>query len=118
MNTDQRRAIAELNSHLRFHEPAEGGRSRWHYDGVSLPADWNGCPLVNPLCPDDLCWLPYAHPGFEIGVHFLGTSAEPTAWKDQMELHPRGPNATQSDLIDLGRHRQVELFPDTARWRS
>ena len=31
------------------------------YDGypkIEVPERWNGCLLVNPLCPDDLCWLP------------------------------------------------------------
>lgn len=32
------------------------------------------CPLVNPLCPSDLCILPRGHVGTEQGYHVLGTT--------------------------------------------
>lgn len=100
-------AITELRKLLRYRD------GTWHYDGVSMPDDWNGCPMINPLCPDDLCWLPYAHPGFDKGVHFLGTDADAVKYDPEiMKLHPRGPNATEVDLVELGHKRQREMFPD------
>jgi hypothetical protein len=38
---------------------------------VIVPERWNGCLLVNPLCPDDLCWLPAE--GQQHRWHCLGT---------------------------------------------
>jgi len=35
---------------------------------------WAQCPLVNPLCPDDLCILPEGHAGTAEGYHVLGTT--------------------------------------------
>jgi hypothetical protein len=38
--------------------------------------DWGEqCPLVNPLCPDDLCVLPVNHVGTKEGYHVLGTTS-------------------------------------------
>ena len=44
------------------------------------------CPLVNPLCPDDLCVLPGGH----LGEHQLETMVEPGPVSQIMFLMPQG----------------------------
>ena len=39
-----------------------------------MARDWQGCPMVNPLCPDDLCILPPRHPKH---MHQLTTMVAP-----------------------------------------
>jgi hypothetical protein len=63
------------------------------------------CPLVNPLCPDDLCFLPAGHIGTEEGYHILGTmrytQADRLVRKGSiMTMAPVG--TTRSDLMKLG----------------
>ena len=36
-------------------------------------ADADHCTLVNPMCPEDLCVLPYGHPGTPRREHLLGS---------------------------------------------
>lgn len=86
-------------------------KSVWFYDGAPLYRDWNGCPYVNPLCPNDLCFLPYGHPGMWDGVHMLGTSAEPSVMQHK-GLHPLGQHVHKNELWDLGWRRQHEMFPE------
>lgn len=47
---------------------------RKHRDRENL-FDGELCTLVNPACPDDLCFLPYGHIGTKEGYHILGTVA-------------------------------------------
>jgi hypothetical protein len=51
---------------IRPYERAHG------FPKIEVPERWNGCLLVNPLCPDDLCWLP-AENGRQHRWHCLGT---------------------------------------------
>lgn len=44
---------------------------------------WQGCEMVNALCPSDLCQLPAGHLGVAENIHWVGTSVEP------MQLHKR-----------------------------
>lgn len=37
------------------------------------PDPTDHCTMINPLCPDDLCVLPYGHPGTPKNEHLLGT---------------------------------------------
>jgi len=81
---------------------------------------WEGCQLVNPLCPDDLCILPKDHVGTKQGYHILGT----TPWDDPLHVTKRSVmfllqeetgdsrEVDQNDLIRIGWTRQQELFPD------
>lgn len=61
------------------------------------------CPMVNRLCPDDLCYLPAGHVGTTEGYHITGTVAYTWAekWhygvKDMAEV-----GTSRSDLINLG----------------
>lgn len=63
------------------------------------------CPLVNPLCPDDLCWLPAGHVGTDEGYHILGTTAY--SWAERMifkgSVMLMAPVGTsREDLVSLG----------------
>jgi hypothetical protein len=68
------------------------------------------CPLVNPACPDDLCYLPAGHIGTEEGYHITGTVAYSDAVKfegfDMAEV-----GTSRHDLVDKGRHLASILFP-------
>jgi len=65
------------------------------------------CPLVNPLCPPDLCILPGGHKGH----HQLGTSAGPERLSNVMFLYDGPRPFTKRDLIRAGVERREELFP-------
>jgi hypothetical protein len=63
------------------------------------------CPLVNPLCPDDLCYLPAGHVGTEEGYHILGTMPYSQAGRlickgSVMLMAPVG--TPRPDLMKLG----------------
>lgn len=114
--SDPRNFKAQIVSRMQWAEAVDG-RHHWHYDGVALVDRWNGCTMVNPLCPDDLCILPYGHPGMAEGWHHLGTDVGPNQY-ELAELHPRGPNARPRDLVELGWKRQRELYPDDPMWKE
>lgn len=65
---------------------------------------WNGCKLVNPLCPDDLCILP-PHPQWP--MHKLGTAGEPFVVSDVMFMHPEAQTA--EDLVMAGWEAQERM---------
>lgn len=62
--------------------------------------DWQGCTLVNPLCPDDLCILPEGHEGY----HQLGTMVEPQPLSRFMVLAPtrHAKSWSRPELIEFG----------------
>lgn len=93
-------------------EPSEGPERPTH------------CTLVNPLCPDDLCVLPYGHVGTNRRAHLLGSMygsayadehdyAEALKHRERMSplmfMAPEG--TSESELIRLGRKRAKELWP-------
>lgn len=74
---------------------------------------WMGCPMINPLCPDDLCLLPFGHEGMLDNRHILST----TPWDTErhyrhslVELHEcmtlisgwRNQSFTRQSLIQAG----------------
>lgn len=81
---------------------------------------WQGCTLVNPLCPDDLCDLPPHHEGTEEGIHRLSTFIHPMEVASDMEMvwyvvgsHREIPtNLDEQDLRRLGHELAVELWPE------
>jgi hypothetical protein len=72
---------------------------------------WPQCPLVNPQCPEDLCILPAGHDGTVEGYHVLGTTSYHSAYKYPLDwMMPEG--TTSEVLIEEGRRRRQEMFPD------
>jgi hypothetical protein len=72
--------------------------------------DWPQCPLVNPMCPDDLCILPAGHVGTEEGYHVLGTTAYTAAEKFPLEwMMPVGTSVQV--LCQEGWRQQEAKFP-------
>jgi len=59
------------------------------------------CPLINPLCPEDLCWLPRDHVGTKEGYHVLGTTPYDYAEKFPKEWL-RTDLDTPDQLIEAG----------------
>lgn len=55
------------------------------------------CTLVNHLCPDDLCYLPYGHIGAKEGYHILGTVNYSYAERMEFPMAPEG--TSRSALI-------------------
>lgn len=78
------------------------------------------CPLVNPLCPDDLCVLMAGHSGSDEGKHLLGTmpgsGAKVLDLADLREvsdvMYLAKPGLFDVTLIRLGRERQDQLLKD------
>lgn len=83
------------------------------------------CPLVNPLCPDDLCVLPAGHKWTRGRRHLLGTmygsvpdpdypNENLTKYVQQvskvMYLAPVG--TPEEELIRLGWARSKKLWPE------
>ena len=65
------------------------------------------CPLVNPLCPQDLCILDADHPGTLVGWHTLEMAPD-DPWRcvytgSAMFLHPDGPGTPDNVLIRAGK---------------
>jgi hypothetical protein len=61
-------------------------RITYNHPKIEVPnRDWNGCLLVNPLCPDDLCWLPLNEDGSQHDLHCLGTMP----WDQRLRLTGR-----------------------------
>lgn len=69
------------------------------------------CPLVNPGCGDDLCYLPADHVGTKEQYHITGTTSYSSAiqW-DLAEMAPVG--TSRVELIRLGWKLQRELRLD------
>jgi hypothetical protein len=67
------------------------------------------CTYINPLCPDDLCYLPYGHAGCNTGWHVTGTTPYSNAirWGFK-EMAPLG--TTREELIELGWARAEDLL--------
>jgi hypothetical protein len=69
------------------------------------------CPMVNYLCPDDLCILPAGHLGADENIHILGTDPY-----DQAERYPDFRQAewgtSDHDLIQFGWVEQQRRFPE------
>jgi hypothetical protein len=79
--------------------------------------DWAQCPLINPLCPDDLCVLPSGHVGTSEGYHVTGTMAYNQAEKFPMEwLKPEGSRI--QFLMQEGWRVADIMFPDDRRDRA
>ena len=68
------------------------------------------CPMINPICPGDLCILPAGHPGAEDGIHVLGTDPYDQAFKYNFPLAPYG--TSDRELVRLGWLEQTkgEIF--------
>lgn len=67
------------------------------------------CQLINPLCPDDLCVLPFGHKGW----HQLGTMSEPMKLSRLHRLAvPRQNGVPYQDfeLIQMGWELQEQLI--------
>ena len=95
-------------------------REKWgvpklrNYD--DLRGNWNGCLLVNPLCPDDLCWLPAE--SHQHMWHCLGT--DPWDYRftvGDTAMYMSKTAVTQEDLIQEGWFRQLDLFPADREFR-
>lgn len=68
------------------------------------------CQLVNPLCPVDLCELPYRHRG----QHRLSTMGERGPVGPLLRRH-RGAPLDADGLVALGEALAERLFPEDAR---
>lgn len=66
------------------------------------------CPFVNRLCPDDLCYLPAAHPGTPQGFHITGTVAYDYAvqWSYGDDMMPIG--TSRQKLMERGARLQAQ----------
>lgn len=86
---------------------AETGEDWWN---AKVP--WGRrCPLVNPMCPDDLCVLPANHFGAAEGYHVLGTTSYSEAPKLPLEwMRPDG--TSDEELIAEGARLQREMHPE------
>src|SRR5262252_5612237 len=94
-------------------------REYWDYPKIPEAdgRDWHGCLLVNPLCPDDLCWLPIVG-GKPHRLHCLGTDR----WDHRFTLagtafYMSEISTTREDLISEGWQRQLALFPAEREFR-
>ena len=92
-------------------------KERTGYPKVEVTAKWNGCLLVNPLCPDDLCWLPAdkEHPH---KWHCLSTSR----WCDRFTIGNTAffMSKVAQDAYDLyieGWQAQFKLSPSELEFR-
>jgi hypothetical protein len=87
------------------------------YPKVEVPERWNGCVLVNPLCPDDLCWLPAVN-GKQHRLHCLGTDR----WDERFTVggtafYMSKISTTQEDLITEGWQKQLQMSPHEEAFR-
>lgn len=67
---------------------------------------WQGCTLVNPLCPTDLCVLPKTHRG----LHKLHTSPAP----EKLSKVLRRCNGITDpwELVELGWEKARKMWPE------
>jgi hypothetical protein len=92
-------------------------KEKWGVPRVHVPEKWNGCLLVNPLCPEDLCWLPAAN-GHQHMWHCLGTDP----WDHRFTLGGTAffMSKTATNTHDLwmeGFRAQLLAFPDELAFR-
>lgn len=93
----------------------DGVKERWGLPKVEVTERWNGCRLVNPLCPDDLCWLPAL--GNHVW-HCLGTDP----WDYRFTLPGTAffmskKSNTAEELIHEGWIYQLRHHPGEAEFR-
>lgn len=88
-----RRAIAELVESRMFDQGVTR-LSEVRFEGEL-------CPLINPMCPEDLCYLPRDHVGTKENFHVLGTTAYDCAEKWPREWL-QADHPTRDELIQRG----------------
>jgi hypothetical protein len=95
-------------------------RFSYNHPKVEVPnRHWNGCLLVNTLCPDDLCWLPLNEDGSQHKAHCLGSSP----WDERLHLHVRDvmfmstESTTPEELIHEGWLVQIRICPGDREFR-
>lgn len=76
---------------------------------MSVHDDWQGCMLVNPLCPDDLCLEPAGH---SPGKHQLGTMRTDAWTRIRKPMYVSTTASTSRDLIEEGWDRQQQLLSE------
>ena len=94
---------------------AEQPDAKFVGDVVLIQRGQKRCPLVNPLCPSDLCVLPAGHDGTEEGYHVLGTdnytlAQRYIAARSLFIMMPVG--TTDEALIERGWEIQHEHWPE------
>jgi hypothetical protein len=92
-------------------------KATWGHPKVEVPERWNGCLLVNPLCPDDLCWLPAVN-GRQHREHCLGT--DPWDYRFTISgtaFYMSKTSTTQGELIHEGWIKQIQSSPQEAEFR-
>lgn len=67
---------------------------------------WKGCPLVNPLCPSDICCLDADHEG----EHLLTTELPEEAHEKAPPFFMALPGTSLDRLQRLARERADELW--------
>jgi hypothetical protein len=92
-------------------------KESWGHPKIEVSEDWNGCLLVNPLCPDDLCWLPVVN-GRQHQMHCLGTDS----WDYRFSLagssfYMSKISTTKQGLITEGWQQQLKRSPAEAEFR-
>jgi hypothetical protein len=86
----------------------------WHL--LYKERTWAQCPLINPMCPDDLCVLPAGHVGTTEDYHVTGTMSYGQAEKFPREwMRPEGSNP--QFLMQEGWRVADIMFPDDRRER-
>lgn len=95
-------------------------RLTYNHPKIEAPnRDWNGCLLVNPMCPDDLCWLPLNEDGSQHTAHCLHTMP----WNERLHLTKRDAmfmsesSHTPEHLYLEGWMVALKLFPQEAEFR-
>jgi hypothetical protein len=89
-------------------------RAEMHRQGVEAvykmgPFEGDLCTMINPLCPNDLCYLPYGHVGTDEGYHVTGTVPYDNAEKfKDFDMAPKG--TSRDDLTTMGWDQARELF--------
>jgi hypothetical protein len=86
-------------------------------DGTLTDGKWHGCPLVNMLCPDDLCTLPIGHDREMAGWHQL------ESWVQPLEVNPEALwmapyGSGKEDLIAWGWESQREWLEEIGKWEA
>jgi hypothetical protein len=95
-------------------------RLTYNHPKIEAPnRDWNGCLLVNPLCPNDLCWLPLNEDGSQHTALCLGSSR----WDERLHLTKNDIMFMSTSSI-LPEHLELEgwmvqlrMYPEEAEFR-
>lgn len=69
----------------------------------TAPPCWQGCTMVNPYCPDDVCVRPAGHRG----GHTLGTMAYDEQTRRKFPMLPDG--ASYDEVVATGWDRARDL---------